>query len=244
MMKYAKRNARLSSLAGVMAAVAISVAISCASTVDAAAVVGDACTRQYDSVDITATGPERIGGTTYNWIIEIRVDSGSWHQINYNGDRTRGFELIAVDGTGYTREMNQQGQWGPWGTQPILGAPSGSSARSDDSASRDAGTRSHEAAPSTFCGLWEFSAVEYVGTATIGADNTSVRHFKVSFDHPEVGGGDGSYENYEYWIDDSGKLLQTRVESLDADGDHYINTLVTLSGHGEPNVITAPVIPE
>ncbi len=63
MMRYAKRNLRLSSLAAVMAAVALMLALSCATDVDAAAVVGDACSKSQagGSVDISVTGTERWG---------------------------------------------------------------------------------------------------------------------------------------------------------------------------------------
>ncbi len=155
--------------------------------------------------------------------------------------------MILVDRIIYTRERDAQGAWGPWNvTQPRT--PAGSAASdSDEAAGGESGARSIDPPSSTFCGVWPLSDVQYLGTATIGDDNTSVKHYKAYFDDTVVGGPSGTYENYEYWIDSSGAILQARSESYDpADcgPDHHIDVVITFSGHGEANVITAPVIPE
>ncbi len=244
MMRYAKRNLRLSSLAAVMAAVALMLALSCATDVDAAAVVGDACS--YDvtniAVDVSMTGTQRSGDESWPVHMEWRFNDGDSHWTIYDTSDSPDAEAISLDSALYVREKDDAGTWGPWVDHtPPTSLSSGSGARGTSGSTERA---VQDTAPPTFCGFWPLEDVEYLGRATIGAADTSVRHFKISLDHTDLSAGAGSYETYQYWIDSSGKMLQASMESLETGQDDYINLVATYSGFGETNVITAPTIPE
>ena len=259
-MRYANRNPWLSSLLAVLAAIAMVAALSCSSEVDAAAAVEDVCARapRINSVDMTAVGTERDGDTTRHYIVEIRSNENGMHQINYDGDRNPLAEIIAVDGRGYGRRMGENSQWGAWENLTVITGPPSSSSTSSTSSSSDSTTRStggsqegtttrsiDPPASDTLCGTWPLSDVQYLGTVTI--DNTVMKHFKVSQDHTDIGGGVGAYRHLEYWHDSEGKLRQSKMEYYSpgiSRPAHYIEIVATFSGHNEPNVITAPVVPQ
>ena len=194
----------------------ISVAISCASTVDAAAVVGDACSRVQagGSVDVSVTGTERWGDTSETVHMEYRIGSNDVHWTTYDSSRNVMMEVIAVGSSIYARFRGEGGVLGPWEDQtpPASGSGSTSGARGTSGSTERA---VQDTAPPTFCGFWPLEDVEYLGTATIGEANTSVKHFRISQDHTDLGGGVGSYETVEYWIDSSGEILQASIEFLE-----------------------------
>ncbi len=90
-MRPGKLYPRLSVVALILAA-AMMATLSCrsAASVDAAVVVGDACTAEYSAVDFTVTGANRQGDTTVHSVIEGRIDGDSMHQINRYKDQPPG----------------------------------------------------------------------------------------------------------------------------------------------------------
>ncbi len=92
-----------------------------------------------------------------------------------------------------------------------------------------------------FCGwnpVWGLEPVRDIGEETLG--ETPVRHL--------VAWSFGGNEKWDFWVDFTGRLLQVRQDSFQlptqsgAPARRKI-TLTTISGIGEPNVITAPVLP-
>ena len=222
----------------------------CATGVDAAAVVSDACS--YDvtdiSVDVSMTGTVRTGDESYPIRMEWLFNDGNSIWIQYNPDNSVEFEVMVVDSSIYVRERGANRVLGAWedhtrpgsGSSTAGGTSGGAGGASGGSTVRSA----QDTAPPTFCGMWPLSGVDYVGTTTIGDDNISVRHFRISVDQADVRGGPGSYETYQYWIDSSGKVLQASKEYLEADRDKHGSFVATYSDYGVANVITAPVIPQ
>ncbi len=155
-------------------------------------------------------------------------------------------EVIVVGSSSYMRFRGDDGVLGPWEDQTPPASSSGSTgAAGGTSSGKERAVE--DTAPPTFCGTWDLSDVDYLGTTTIGDASTSVKHFRTSQDHTDLGGGVGSYETVEYWIDSSGEILQASMEFLETGenrSEHYGYALATFSGHGEPNVIAAPVIPQ
>ncbi len=244
-MRSAKLYPRLSVVA-LMLAAAMMVTLSCrtATPVEAAVAVGDACTAEYTDVDFTITGADRKSDTTVHTVIEGRIHGDSMHQTSRYKDQPPGYEEIRVDRRWYVRETGQNGQWGSWEEIEILTPPASSSTRSDE----DTTAKSIDPPTPTFCGSWDPADVQFLGTVTIGDDNTSVKHYIAEADHTVIGGIPGTFENWEFWIDSAGRLVQARQEYLRPRGggfpEHHVDVTFTLSGHGEPNVITAPVIPQ
>ena len=242
-MRSATRYLWLAPLAAIICAVMVTLSCRPAAPVAAAVVVGNACTAEYSDVDYTVTGANRRSDTTVHTVIEGRRDGDSIHEVRRYKDQPPGYEQIWVDRRLYTRETGQDGQWGPWEELEVLTPPPSSSTRSDE----DTTSKSIDPPTSTFCGGWDPSDVQFLGTVTIGDGNTSVRHYIAATDYAGRGLLPGTFENWEFWVDLSGTLLQVRQEyyspAIQSYPLQHLDVTTTFSGHGEANVITAPIVP-
>lgn len=277
-----KKHPKLAFTLMVITAAVVVVSISCSASavVNAQVVIKDACKQaaQTDAFDLTVTGTERRGDTSFSSVVKIRMNGSDMHQINYDENGNAGYEVIIVDGITYYREADQQWNWGSWITWVPPTFVSDSSPGSDEGSgegpvgqvneqdtgvatpvpdsSPGSGENSGEgpvgqvneqgAGVATFCGIWDLTDVDYLGTARVGEDDTEVDHFSILMDQPEYGEGGGNYQNWELWIDSSSRILQAQGEGFRPAGagfsEEHVEVLMTFSGHGEPNVITAPDI--
>ncbi len=97
---------------------------------------------------------------------------------------------------------------------------------------------------SRFCGWEDLVDARYVGDARV--NDIPVEHFSASLDQ-EFLLGENSYENHEYWVNADGRAIQVKwdvfFDSRGGRQEERVATTMTVSGYGEPNVITAPEIP-
>ncbi len=228
--------------------------------VDALAVIEDACSysSEVTSYDATERGTFD-GGVEYSWVAETRVNNMDSHTITYDEQGLERAEVIYIASFGtYTRYTNEQGEWGEWVVQPfpeifLQATPEsnpspGSESNPSPGSEEDSGVgpvgQVDETITGTsrFCGWEDLVNVRYVEDTRV--NDTPVKHFSASID-PELIGGGGNYENYEYWVDEDGGLIQFKwdvfFDSRGGRQEERATRTVTASGHGEPNVITAPV---
>ena len=154
------------------------------------------------------------------------MNGSSVHQINYDENGNAVAEVLIADDMTYTREVDQQGEWEPWITWVPPTLVSDPSPGSDESSGEGPVGRVNEQGPvdqvneqgpgdqvneqgpvgqvneqdaggATFCGVWDLTDVDYLGTARVGEDDTEVDHFSILWDQPEYGEGGGSYQNWE-----------------------------------------------
>ncbi len=206
-----------------------------------AAVTENPCTQQHGSFDaiFTIKPPIREGQPTF---MVLRYDDGAHHQTMYNEDRSLRSEVIILDQGWYFRVMGDDHRWGPWKQSELM---------PDPPLSTDVWSPFDNPKPElTFCGIWRLSdvqdlgpttigsLVQYLGPTTIGPEDTPVTHYLVEFS-----GLSEDDQRFEYFIDDSGTMLATKMGALKDDVWHHM-TIVFFTGFGEPNVITAPDLTE
>ena len=161
--------------------------------------------------------------------------------ISGASDGTASQNVVVI--TGYGREFSDSGEWGDWDVitteRPAYGAAASSAA---------SGQSGEEEELSLFCGLAleaEGFNVEfrYVGEETINGVRTD--HYYHSYS--QAGDDSGSYISKEFWLDSDGLFRQVREVAYNApiggESAERVESLKTYSGWGEPNVITAPVLP-
>ena len=234
-------------------------------TVDALAIIEDACS--YDtggtSYDITERGTTNLteDGTSISWVSEVRVDGLDFQKITYDEQGTARGEVVYIASFGtYSREANEQGEWGEWQVQPFPeiflqttpeSNPSpGSESNPSPGSEEDSGVgpvgQVDETITGTsrFCGWEDLVDARYVGDARV--NDIPVEHFSASIDQ-EFLLGENSYENHEYWVNADGRLMQQKWEIFHEASPGFreerVTRTATYHGFGEPNVITAPVTP-
>ena len=163
--------------------------------------------------------------------------------VGISGSSATTSQNIAVT-TSYLREVSDSGEWGDWNVttteHPAYDAATPSVA---------SGQFGTEDGLSTFCGLaLEAEGLDiefrYVGKETI--DGVETDHYYHSYS-PESDDS-GSYIAKEFWLDSDGLFRQVKEVAYNApiegeNGAERVETLKIYSGWGEPNVITAPVLP-
>ena len=238
--------------------------ISCSGppAVDAQAVMEDACENSVamEAADITMEEKlTRRGVEVLNLEINLRVSGQNFHQLAYDTNTAAKGEVIVLDGWVYFREADESGVWGEWVVQKVHGtAPDPSAQEESDPTGTEAdlllqgepgptGTVDDAPLPSgpaTFCGIPGILDITHLGNATV--DDTPVKHLSAHVDPELIGGGD-NYDRYEFWVDEGDTLLKAKADIYrDSRGglpEHRVEYTATYSGHGEPNVITAPEIP-
>ena len=234
-------------------------------TVDALAVIEDACSysRAETSFDGTERGTTNIteDGIPISGVSKVRYNGQDAHQITYDEQGTARAEVIYIASFGtYSREANEQGEWGEWEvhafpdiflqatpeSNPSPGSESNPSPGSEEDFGVGPVGQVDETITGTsrFCDWEDLVNVRYLEDARV--NDTPVKHFSASID-PELIGGGGNYENYEYWVDEGGRVIQLKwdvfFDSRGGRQEERVATTMTVSGYGEPNVITAPEIP-
>ena len=193
------------------------------------------------------------GGEAIQFTIEASVGDKGWRYISHQRDNPEiQTEIIHIFGEGYyRREINEQDVWGDWTVTPIqpLELPMPKEASQEviqlpglEQGLGDRPVNEELADLSRFCGIDGLIDVRYLGDAKI--NDTMVRHFSATIER--IGGGD-SYGNYEYWLEEEGKLIQLKrdvfLESRKGRSEQRFTNTVTFSNYGEPNIITTPGLP-
>ena len=160
-------------------------------------------------------------------IIEKDADSGvfgtSQNQRQEGQARNEGSNSRLVR---YKRSTNEQGEWGDWKTTTAGVSDQGASASSSV-----AGDASNPTEIPFFC-YWPvqyFSEIKIAGEETISG--VKATHYIATRSPGLI----AEKERYDFWVDGSERLLQ---QKWDWGGAVF---LATYSGHGEPNIIVAPV---
>ncbi len=229
--------------------------------VDASAIVRDACQQAQveESVDVTIQGSRTSRDSAIKTVTELRASGQDFHQITYDSNGVARGEWIILDNWDYSREANENGVWEEWVVQKLHGTepdplaqeepdPTGTEAdlllQGEPGPTGTVDDAPSTGGPATFCGMGGLLDVTHLGNARV--DDTPVKHFSAHVDPELIGGGD-NYDRYEFWVDEGGTLLQAKADIYrDSRGglpEHRVEYTATYSGHGEPNVITAPEIP-
>ena len=236
-------------LAGTIAAIVLWRLILSEDTVDAQAIVEDACeelNKVTSNVDFDITTSEIELGTSKSsfdvrWNRKNRI-----HFLEYDDEGNEVYESITVglppentsdgdsgimsnrtvaDEIEYTRARNDLGQWGNWEIPIYIIVPHDAQAFSDGSKQSNSEL--------LFCG--EMTEAEYIGSETIQGIQTS--YYKTVF---SPGGPEAlNHIERDVWIAD-GRLVQVRVH-LKTGKDTAMSYTSTYLNWGEPNIIVAPV---
>ncbi len=89
-----------------------------------------------------------------------------------------------------------------------------------------------------FCGwpIQYFTSIKLAGEEQL----FRIRSKRYTAIHDLGGSDDHKYDKYEFWIDESGRLLQQKWDRFSPGGGHVLVT-ITYSGFGEQSIIVAPV---
>ena len=198
-----------------------------ADPVDAQTVIQDACAGSEDvqSRSVALTGSQLVDGKVvmrFAW--EVQVNGSDSLTTMRNVDTVEKSEHYIVGGKSYMRQMNLSGEWSDWLVRPFDvpdPQPTGPVARVDDS-------------PVVFCGLDVLTDHKFTGNVQLSGQ--TVKHFTASVDDDAIDA------DWQFWIDDSGKMRQFQVDETHPDNDK-LEAVATFSYPTTPITITAPTVP-
>ena len=202
---------------------------------DAEAAIVKTCdamqTSSFDmAVDLTVAAH---GEATRSVKIQYRIDGADSHAIFTSDGSTETSEQIVKDGVMYYRERSSNWQSQSWDSIP------------------------------TFDWLCEANAAnyEYIGESEL-VNGASMKHYAepraVSGSSPAAAPGPDATTSDEIWVDPNGYVIRGRIVQVVAvssgnspaggvsgssSGNQVSTWSYTVSGYGEPNVITAPALP-
>ena len=207
--------------------------------VSAEAVVYEACEKSASEIDFDmAVRLDIPGDLSYPgdqrevWEVKTIVSGENFHSVTHISDGPAFLEIIRVDGTDYIREGTNRGD-GEWKGQPATPGLNdlGYLTIPFDSPKLEEGAN-------PLCpGL---GSVSKVGEETITGVQTT-RYS--SFERLDMYGGNYADTTWDFWIDEGGQLMRTRVYAdidLADGGEDWAEVITTVSGIGEANIIAAP----
>ena len=194
-------------------------------SVDAQAVIQDACadSRDVESYKVVLTGTESENGELRGrYRYDMKRSGSSMHVLIEDPDSDEKGEQFVVGNKFYQRHKPDKGEWSSWHVQELPQSDVGPVALVDD------------AAPVKFCGVDTLEDHQYKGKVQV--DNREVKHFTAVID-------DGVVEaDWQFWVDDSGKLRQIEVDETYFTGIEA-HTVGTMTYPTQPFTITAPTVP-
>ena len=176
-------------------------------------------------------------GRTHTGTVRMEVDgSNSYSRLIVDGLGSA--EAIYANGEYYYREGDA-----PWSRQVYVGTPPETifDVCIPAAASGIVGTSSTDIETAQIDGK------EYVDNGEEGLDGVTVRHYipgptpTPDATAPQLPPTPVFRMDREFWVDSQGYIVQMRHETNEPGG--RVVYMISLSGFGEPNVITAPVVP-
>ena len=173
-------------------------------------------------------------GRTHTGTVRMEVDgSNSYSRLIVDGLGSA--EAIYANGEYYYREGDA-----PWSRQVYVGTPPETifDVCIPAAASGIVGTSSTDIETA------QIDGEEYIDNGEVVLDGVTVRHY-IPRPTPDAARQASPAPLYtldrEFWIDPQGHIVQMRHETNEPGG--RVVYMISLSGFGEPNVITAPVVP-
>lgn len=210
----------------------------------------------YTNVDSTTEAFTNGHGFDLYWTEEFSFSDGNYHGFNIF-DGVAKAEFIKVDNYHYSRELLGDGTWSEWHVQDLwpfddipttddLLDDSGSPALGDMEDSGDEApvgqTDDFDDEGVVFCGSRNLIDLKFEGHTKV--NGIPVRHYTASGDMDWLDDDELSAVNMEWWVSAEGEVIRYFEELLGTeDGDVVYRETATWHGHGEKNVIAAPVIP-
>ena len=192
-------------------------------------IADDPCTLGSESYIRTISGT-RSGQDSITHRQVIRVSGGSSHTLFYDdADNLQG-ETYFIEGIAYSRELRATGDWSGWSVQKP---------QEPYEEQLETIAKFFEENPvSTFCGVQEIVDHKYLGRDTL--DGTEVSRFSSRWPDDFLGGSDLSVD-FEFWVDASGRLQQSKMTHKTK--TFTDETVVRYTEHDSNIVIEPPDVP-